>query len=193
MLDATANFKLDSLELSLANARVLVIGSGQDIDGRDLGETIDNSDRWNYIVRINKLYGDPVDSGRRTDIFVTRWSSWVGEGNAFVEPDVLAKCKKLIILNQNVGYSKTERDMISKELGLEHISAGVQAVAWLLNRGCQHIDLIGFGYKDGKFNEQKVYAKNSINYEPGMVDTNPLYSWAKEREWLLLQPQVTFI
>lgn len=193
MLDATANFKLDNLELSLCNARVLVIGSGQDIDGRELGETIDKSDKWDYIVRINKTYGLPEDVGRRTDIFITRWSSWCSEGNIFVGPDVLAKCKKVIILNQNVGYSKTEREMIIKELGLEHVSAGVQAVAWLLNRGCKDITLIGFGFRDGKFMEQKVYAKNSINYPDGMKDDNPLYSWYRERQWLLLQPQVTFI
>lgn len=193
MLDATANFKLDNLELSLANARVLVIGSGQDIDGRGLGEAIDNSDRWQYIVRINKLYGLPEDVGRRTDIFITRWSSWCSEGSTFIEPDVLAKCKKLIILNQNVNYSKTEREMISKELGLEHVSAGIQAVHYLLNRGCKDITLIGFGFRDGKFNKQKVYAKNSINYPDAMVDTNPLYSWDREREWLLLQPQIRFI
>lgn len=193
MCDQTANFKLDNFELTLPNARVLCIGSGQDIDGRGLGETIDKSDKWDYVLRINKTYGLPEDVGRRTDIFVTRWSSWVNEGNTFIEPELLNNCKKVILLNQNVNYSKTERDMITKELNLEHVSAGIQAVHWLLNRGCKDITLIGFGYKDGKFMQQKVYAKNSINYEPGMVDTNPLYNWDRERQWLQLQPQVTFI
>lgn len=83
--------------------------------------------------------------------------------------------------------------MISKELNLEHVSAGVQAVHWLLNRGCKCIDLIGFGYKEGKFMEEKIYAKNSKNYAPGMVDTNPMYNWNAERQWLIIQPAVNFI
>lgn len=192
-MDQTANIAFDDLEKSLYRSKVLVIGSGQDINGRGLGQEIDYSNRWDYIMRINKTYGDPVDSGRRTDIFVTRWSSWVNEGNMFIEPQVLDKCKKVIILNQHVNYSQSERLLISKELGLEHVSAGPQAVAWLLNRGCKHIDLIGFGYKDGEFMSDKIYCNNSKNYESGMKDENSMYNWKTERQWLMLQPAVHFI
>lgn len=189
ILDQTANLNQDKLELSLCNAKVLVIGSGHDIDGRCMGDMIDNSNTWDYILRINKTYGDPVDSGRRTDILVTRWSQWCNCGNTFIEDEVLNNCKKVIILNQNVNYSKTERDMITKELNLEHVSAGVQALHWLLNRGCNHIDIMGFGDDTCK----KVYCRNSKNYEAGMKDDNPLYNWKKEREWILNQPQIHLI
>lgn len=145
-----------------------------------------DGDKYDYICRINKTYGKIEDVGTRCDIFVTRWSQWISEGNTFIEPEVLRKCKKVIILNQHFNYSKTERLLISKELGLEHVSAGPQAVHWLLNRGCRHIELIGFGYKDGKFMEEKIYCNNSKNYPAGMKDENPMYNWEAERQWLML-------
>lgn len=193
MSDATANLCLNPLEQKLYNSKVLVIGSGQDLDGRGLQNEIDNTDRWDYILRINKMYALPEDVGTRTDIFVTRWSSWVSYGSNFIDANTLAQCKIVIVLNQNVNYSKTERLLISKELGLEQVSAGPQAVHWLLNRGCRHIDLIGFGYKDGEFMTDKIYAKNSHNYPDGMKDNNTHYDWNAERNWLKSQPQVHFI
>lgn len=193
-MDATAALCFNDLESSLYNAKVLVIGSGQDLDGRQMGQEIDYSDRWDYIVRLNKTYADPIDSGRRTDILFTRWHSWVADGQNFVEKEVLDRVKQVIILNQHVGYSATESQMICKEIGTDHISAGPQAVHWLLNRGCRHIDLIGFGYKPGEgFMSEKIYAKNSKNYPDGMKDTNDHYNWELERKWLKLQPQVHFI
>lgn len=192
-MDQTANLNFDSLERSLYNSKVLVIGSGQDLDDRKLGQDIDYSNRWDYILRLNKTYGDPIDSGRRTDILVTRWSQWISEGSDFVEPNILHNCKKVIILNQFVNYSKTESEMLCREVGKESVSAGPQAVHWLLNRGCRHIDLIGFGYRDGEFMSDKIYARNSKNYEAGYKDTNDHYDWALERKWLLGQPAIHFI
>lgn len=132
-MDQTANLNLDELERNLYFSKVLVIGSGQDLDGRGMRDEIDG-DKYDYICRINKTYGNVEDVGTRCDIFVTRWSQWISEGNTFIEPEVLHKCKKIIILNQNLNYSQTERRLISKEIGVEHVSAGVQAVHWLLNR-----------------------------------------------------------
>lgn len=192
-MDQTANLCFDDLERRLYNSKVLVIGSGQDIDGRGLKDEIDNSERWDYVLRLNKLYGNTEDVGTRCDIFVTRWSQWISEGSQFIDQETLRKCLKVIILNQHVNYSKTERLLISKELCLEHVSAGPQAVHYLLNRGCRHIDLVGFGYKDGKFMEEKIYCNNSKNYPDGMKDENPLYDWKAERQWLINQPQVHFI
>ena len=192
-MDATANLCLDALELSLYNSKVLVIGSGQDLDGRAMGDIIDG-DTYDYVCRINKTYGAIEDVGTRCDVLFTRWSSWVGPGANFVEEDTLSKCKRVIILNQHVGYSQTEQTMICYEVGHDHVSAGPQAIHWLLNRGCRHIDLIGFGYKPGEgFMNEKIYAKNSKNYPDGMKDTNQLYDWTLERKWLQLQPQVNFI
>lgn len=55
-MDPTANLHLDELELKLPFSKVLVIGSGQDIDGRGMGQEIDYSNKWDYIIRINKTY-----------------------------------------------------------------------------------------------------------------------------------------
>lgn len=55
-MDPTANLHLDELELKLPFSKVLVIGSGSDIDGRGMGQEIDYSNRWDYIMRINKTY-----------------------------------------------------------------------------------------------------------------------------------------
>ncbi|MBO5957100.1 MAG: hypothetical protein J6Q39_06050 [Bacteroidales bacterium] len=169
-----------------------MIGSGQDLDGRAMKDIIDGN-TYDYICRINKTYGDVQDVGTRCDIFFTRWSSWVSYGCDFIDADTLHQCKIVVVLNQHVNYSQTERTMISYEVGEDHVSAGPQAVHWLLNRGCRHIDLIGFGYRDGKFMDEKIYAKNSKNYPDGMKDTNSMYNWAKERQWLKYQPQVHFI
>lgn len=192
-MDATAALTFNDLEQRLYTAKVLVIGSGQDLDGRGLGDIIDNSDKWDYIVRINKTYGLSEDVGTRCDIFFTRWYSWVSEGQTFIEKEILEKCKQVIILNQHCGYSQTEQTMLSYEIGIDHVSAGPQTVHWLLNRGCRHIDLIGFGYKNGEFMTEKIYAKNSHNYPDGMKDNNTHYDWDLERKWLKLQPQVHFI
>jgi hypothetical protein len=191
-MDATANLCFNPLEQSLYNSKVLVIGSGQDLDGRAMKDIIDGN-TYDYICRINKTYGDVQDVGTRCDIFFTRWSSWVSYGCDFIDADTLHQCKIVVVLNQHVNYSQTERTMISYEVGEDHVSAGPQAVHWLLNRGCRHIDLIGFGYRDGKFMDEKIYAKNSKNYPDGMKDTNSMYNWAKERQWLKYQPQVHFI
>jgi hypothetical protein len=191
-MDQTANLCLDALELSLYKSKVLLIGSGQDLDGRAMADVI-HSDYYDYVCKLNKSYGAVEDVGTRCDILFTRWSSWISAGSNFIEPGILYNTRKVVILNQNVNYSRTERTMISKELQLEHVSAGPQAVQWLLNRGCKHIDLIGFGYKNGEFMTDKVYAKNSKNYPDGMKDTNTMYNWQRERQWLMLQPEVRFI
>lgn len=55
---------------------ILIIGSGVDIVGRRLARFVDT---WpGVVVRCNKAYGDPLDIGRRTDLYFTRWESWVG-------------------------------------------------------------------------------------------------------------------
>lgn len=55
---------------------MLIIGSGCDLKGRKLKRFIDEYD--GVVIRCNKLYGDPADIGTRTDIFFTRWNSWIG-------------------------------------------------------------------------------------------------------------------
>lgn len=192
-MDATAALAFNDLESKLYHSKVLVIGSGQDLDGRGMKDIIEG-DTYDFVCKLNKSYGAIEDVGTRCDILFTRWYSWISEGQDFIEKEILDKCKQVIILNQHCGYSQTEQVMISYEIGAEHISAGPQAVHWLLNRGCRHIDLIGFGYKPGEgFMTEKIYAKNSKNYPDGMKDNNTIYDWAKERQWLMLQPQVHFI
>ena len=191
--DQTATFELDDFEKSLKGKRILIIGSGEDLDSRRMKDEIDNSDRWDLVVRINKMYGREECVGRRTDVIVTRWAQWVGVGNKFFDKDVVDAAKRVVILNQSIGYSESEKSIIASEIGVDKVSAGPQAVAYFINRGVEHIDLIGFGYLNGEFMKQKRYADNSHNYKTRMMDSNPLYDWNKERQWLINQPEITFI
>lgn len=50
--------------------KILLIGSGEDLNGRNLGERISAENcEWDIIARVNKHYGDIKDVGVRTDIF----------------------------------------------------------------------------------------------------------------------------
>lgn len=183
----------DEFETSLKDKKVLIIGSGEDLDSRRLQKEIDESDRWDLIVRINKMYGRPECVGTRTDVIITRWAQWVGHDSKFFDKGTLDRAQRIIILNQSIGYSERERLLIASEIGHPHVSAGPQAIAYFINRGCEHIDLIGFGYLNGEFMKEKRYADNSRNYPTRMKDNNDLYDWSKERQWMLNQPEVNFI
>lgn len=63
--------------IDLHGKNILIIGSGADIAGRRMGRDID-AGKWDIVIRLNKHYGDAVDVGTRTDIWFTRWLSWIG-------------------------------------------------------------------------------------------------------------------
>lgn len=151
---------------------LLLIGSGCDLNGRRLGKQID-SGKFGLVCRINKPYGLPADVGTRTDVIITRWSSWVKKFFGTDKPT--CPC---VILNEHLGFSVQEHLLASLECGVTRPSAGILAICWALNRGAARVRVIGFGYdaRSGWAN-QKIYAS-------GELDANPLYDWDREHKWI---------
>lgn len=72
--------------------------------------------------------------------------------------------------------------------------AGVQAIAYCINRGAKSIELIGFGtYPDGTRTNGKRYCANAKCFPNGMIDDNPIYDFELERKWIEAQPEVSYI
>lgn len=181
----------------LQGKKILVIGSGSDLDDRKMGSIIDG-DTYDIVARVNKHYGSKEDVGNRTDFIFTRWYSWLDSHEWFNEEEQ-ANAKQIIILNQHVGYSRTEYEWLCLKVGHEHVSAGAQVIDYFLNRGVKNIDVIGFGCKNGKFKRDKVYTNRSEGTTPKHnttaegKDENPLYDWHKERYWEVNQAKVNFL
>lgn len=172
--------------IDVKNKRVLLIGSGWDIAGRRMGKEIDYGKRWDIVARVNRVYGDPQDVGSRTDIFFTRWRSWLGN----ITPDL--PDPEYIFINEEIGITRNEYNAIRNEVGTEHVSAGTIACAWLLNRGAI-VDAVGFGYD--KFTDSfypKAYAKRykehkKVTESGGTLvnDKNEAYDFKRENLWIL--------
>lgn len=175
-------------ETDFTGKNVLIIGSGNDNDGRRLGKDIDNG-RFDVVVRVNKPYGDPRDVGTKTDVVFIRWAKWLD----IFWKDQDTRTKVIVIVNQNVGMSKTEYQMGLMEVGHDNISCGLSACLWAINRNAKRVFIMGFGEQQGQRMTQKRYCQNSHNYKAGMVDDNPHYDWDKERQWLKAQPQIEFL
>lgn len=190
--DQTASCEFDEVELELKDKTVLIIGSGQDIDGRRMKNIIDGN-RFDIVARVNKMYGNEQDIGTRTDFIFTRWQQWVKKGMNFFTDEVLTKAKKTIILNQHVGYSESEKNELLVEVGHENVSAGVQSIHYFLNRDVRKIYLIGFGHFQDGFRNVKKYCQNAHNYPNGMTDTNQHYNWKKEQHWMKNQSKIVFL
>lgn len=182
---------------SLLNGKhVLVIGSGRDLDGRKLGNAID-SGKWDTVVRVNKLYGGPEDVGTRTDIIVTRWTSWLKDHKDWFSDDVQRDAKGIIVLNEFKGYTKDEYRALCDSLDHCMASGGIQAVSYCLNRGAK-VDVIGFGFKDGKHGGKVYTQANTAHIPKHLVDNsgkdlNNSYDWDKEDAWLANHPDVTLL
>ncbi len=189
--DQTAPIQQSELEKKLSGKRVLIIGSGADIDGRRLQKKID-SDFFDYVARINKHYGVEKDTGTRTDFIFTRWHQWVKKGMNFFSENEIENALEVIILNQHIGYSETEKQILLSEINHPNASAGLQAIHYFLNRGAKEIWLLGFGkYSDGF--KEKRYCENAFNFKKGEKDNNPAYDWNKERIWLENQSKIKFL
>lgn len=190
--DQTAALALDEVEQSIKGARILIIGSGADNDGRRMRDKIDGN-YYDLVIRVNKHYGKVEDVGTRTDLIFTRWYQWIAKGQTFFREDDLRQAKKVIILNQQVGISASEMQQGCIEIGHSKVSAGIYAALWCINRGAEQIDLIGYGHYQDGFRQDKKYCQNSYNYPDRMTDNNPLYDWQKEQRWLLAQPEITLL
>ncbi len=160
--------------MNIEKKKVLVIGSGNDLNGRRWGKLIDSSNRWDIVIRCNKHYGAELDVGTRMDIYATRYLAWLYK---FFKTTP-ATLKKVIAFNEARGCSWGEQEAVAAECGVKRCSCGVLACAWALNRGAAHVDVIGFGAPGGiKQSKEKIY-------DSGKVDKNPNYDWTREFEWL---------
>lgn len=157
----------------MKNKNVLVIGSGNDLTGRRLGKVIDAGRRWPVIVRCNKPYGAPADVGRRLDVLFIRFRGWQMRFWGEIPPP-----PALVAPNEYYNITHAEYEAIRAEIGCSHVSIGILAAAWCLNRGARTVSVIGFGCHGGiRDADRKVYAS-------GPVDKNMHYNWSREYEWL---------
>ena len=157
--------------LVLKNRKVLLIGSGADLNGRKLGKRIDAGE-WDVVVRCNHYYGSPEDVGTRTDLAMVRLGKF--------EKDFMneAPCPPVRVIATNDG-ANFPREVVLKaarEVGHTEASCGVITARWLLNCGAR-LSVIGIGhYEDGSWIKQKTYPD-------GTVDTAGFCDWKKENAW----------
>lgn len=164
---------------------VLVVGSGDDLDHRNIREDVEGG-RWDVVARVNKHYGAPALVGTRTDVVFTRWPSWLDRFDWFSKEE--QEGAEVIILNIFHGYSRTEYKWLCRRVGHKNVSAGSQAIDYFLNRGASSVDVVGFGYLNGKRSEAKRYTAANPSHIPatkteGVTDVNPNYDWEKENAW----------
>lgn len=173
----------------LKGKKVLLIGSGKDLDGRKMGTIIDNSDAYDLVCRVNKGYGLVEDTGTRTDVIFIRYSQWIPK---FFSGIYLKNCKKRVVFFDGDPKMREFVEETKKETGLETVSTGLLAARWLICNGAD-VTIIGYGYKNGSFPKQKAYTVNGVIKETsGVNDNTTTYDWEAENNWLL-QAKVTLI
>lgn len=168
----------------LTGKKVLLIGSGADLNGRAMQERISAQDcEWDAIARINRFFGEPADVGQRMDIcFVAKreWANWYFYGTCKREPFLI------VAFRDGCACDRGYREKTAQELNLgEVVSSGLCAVHWLLAHGAK-VDIIGFNAPGGVWSGHKVYAD-------GRVDENKRFDWAAELAWIKAQDGVTFL
>lgn len=177
--------------------RVLVVGSGRDLDGRGLGSAVDRGD-WDIVIRANKVYGDPLDCGSRTDVLVIRRVVYLESNPEFLPERAHAHIKAIIGIEDHKGYTGEEFHRLTQRLG-SLPSTGMCAVMWALDHGAESVDVIGFGWRDGAFAGKKSYSTGSPTLVPKIltsaegVDLNPYCNWDKENAMLLSLEKLNLI
>lgn len=175
--------------------KVLIIGSGRDLDGRLLAGRVDGVE-WDVVVRVNKPYGRREDVGARTDVVYTRNERWLeffkSEYEMVIDPEsgIFDHFEERVfnltwgrVVLASESLSRSEYAALLEEVGVKKLSAGFLAVSWALREFPDaEIDVVGFQLGDE--GEKKVYA------ETGVVDENPSYEWSKEHAWILAQGRV---
>lgn len=153
--------------------RVLLVGSGLDVNGRRLAAAVDGPrSRWDVVVRMNRHYGNPEDVGLRTDVIFTRWKRWLG----WWSREALEAVSDVVVLNEYMGFSAEELALDCREVGHDAASIGLHTAAFLVRRGAL-VEGIGFGCAGGVFAREK-------RYPDGRRDGNLRYNWRAENEWL---------
>lgn len=166
----------------LKGKKVLLIGSGNDIDGRAMQNIIDNSNEYDIIARVNKPYGFIKDIGLKTDIIFMRHSYW---RNRFW-PHFRNNYPPIVAFRGGINCSIEYDKAISKRYNLKLASTGLCAIHWLVEEAkVDNVAVIGFGYKDGGFIENKTYTGTSIQ------DPNKNFDWHKEQD--IFKEMVTLI
>lgn len=170
--DARLDKAREMFKLDLKGKRVLVIGSGADLNGRMLGKEIDTPNgRWQFVVRCNAPYGRVEDVGTRTDLVMVRYLQWRARFPAAILKQ--ARC----VSTYEGGIPRTERIIVADECGVRKASCGLLACWWALQMGAESVTVIGFGHRNGQWDAVK-------SYPDGHTDTNPMYDWNKEHEWM---------
>lgn len=177
--------------------RVLVIGSGRDLDGRGMGAAVDRGD-WDIVIRANKVYGDPQDCGSRTDVFVIRRTYYLDSNPEFLPERARRHLKAIIGIEDHKGYTSEDFHRLLSRLG-SLPSTGMCALVWALDHGAASVDVIGFGWRDGAFAGKKSYSTGSPDMVPKIltskegVDLNPYCDWGKENAMLVALEKVNLI
>ena len=166
----------------LAGKKVLLIGSGSDLNGRKMGDRISAAEcEWDMIARVNRPYGDAEDVGKRLDLCFVCRRVWL---NYNFNPSFLRSGFRVIAFDDGVGCEQGYRSKaaLGANIGTKS-STGFAAAYWLLEQGAT-VEIIGFGSRENM---------SVKTYPDGTVDNNPNYDWAAERQWLEAQPNVKFL
>lgn len=158
--------------ITISGRTILIIGSGKDLVGRNLGSAID-SGKWDIVVRLNHYYGSVVDVGTRTDIAVVREFRFE---KTFIDEAPVCP-SHVIVTNEGLHVSDEIRSAAGTETGQRDASIGVITALWLMSQNPASIDVIGIGhYPDGSWIKQKTYPD-------GTIDDKGYYDWNKENAW----------
>lgn len=97
-------------KVDLSNKRVAIFGSHSTLD--DLHLTDKELEQFDIVVRLNKYY---AACAKRCEIIFTRWVSWIYDKynlRNFFPQSMIDNAKEIIITNQSLGISETEKSII---------------------------------------------------------------------------------
>ena len=153
-------------EPDLVGKRALVIGSGEDLNHRQLASWIDNEPNL-YVIRCNKFYGLPERVGTRTHVRFVRQFSW---GDKYFPPGL--RGGQVVSIFEDT--PKQWRRDVARAARVRVPSCGLLAVEWAYHCCADAVSLIGFGYP----------AQLEKRYPNGEIDDNLLYDWQAEYQYL---------
>ncbi len=162
--------------MELDGKRVLLIGSGADLDGRHMQAEIDSGTTYDLIARVNKPYGYQEDVGTKTDLILVRKAVWLKVfWQRFIRehPQAVAE----VVFNEGLNCRRDYGWFAARELGFARLSTGLLAAKWLKEQGAD-VTAIGYGWREGAFLPVKTYTQTK------QEDANPNYDWTRENEWL---------
>lgn len=166
---------LTTMNETVKDKTVLLIGSGSDLDGRAMQKQIDG-DSYDIVARINHPFGAPADVGTRTDMVFVRRREWA---SYYFHGPQMQGCR-IVAFRDGVGCDRDYDAAVRAALVPQaaKASTGLCAVHWLLEHGAKSVTVLGFGWRDGAFADAKTYAVT------GEVDTNPKFDWPAEHAYI---------